>query len=104
MTTSYTWYAYPQNSYTNKVIAQLIGQETSTEESSKVMCADGEERDLWRIARANLQRLWDSRNDLKLTFQVFKQTGHGKIFRAPDFLFEKTKQPPKPQIPEKPTT
>jgi len=68
MSSKITWFVFPKDSHTNKVISDFIGSGSSEEESLEILCEDGELRGMWRISSENIRRLWNSKNDLGLKF------------------------------------
>jgi len=78
MSSNVTWFAFPKDAHTNKVISNFIGLGTE-EDASQFLCEDGEERGMWRTNWQNIKRLWDSRKDLSLKMEIFNQKGRGKI-------------------------
>lgn len=78
---TYTWYLEPKGDIarTNEVLARNIGEENALE---GVICADRQQRNLWRCPSGMVFMLWNSRQTLRISFGIFCQEGNGKIRRA----------------------
>lgn len=72
----YTWYIEALDSYTNMVVATVVGADTNF---SQKICADKRRRMLWEVAPSLLTYIKRSKGDLKLKFNIFVQEGNGKI-------------------------
>ena len=65
------WYIRSNDSHTNEVVANTLDGLNSVEKFSKVVCADGERRELCKCPNYNfIARLWRSKKDLKLDFEI----------------------------------
>lgn len=86
----YTYYLEPVKSnfaHTNEVISKMLADTASPSSDSSagtdilrgVICADGNEHNLYRCPHGLLFMLWCSRKNLEINFRVFAQEGNGKI-------------------------
>ena len=78
----YRWYVEPQDSHTNRVLAENTQEENC---HRGLETADGK-KDLWECSRSVVRRLVASSRDAKLKFNVYSRRGNGQI-RNVNFLF-----------------
>lgn len=82
-----TWYIDTSgDAHTNEVVARLLQAEIpAIDQSSFVLCQDGERRDLWKVSYATITKLKNSKSQLNLKFTVFKRDGKYGPVRKWDF-------------------
>ena len=85
----YTYYLEPRGNvaYSNEILGKNIGEEDAME---RVLCSDGEWRNLWRCLHGIVFMLWQSRSSLsklgkKFSIRIFEQEGHGQIRDVTDW-------------------
>lgn len=66
------WFIYTTDSYTNKVISEEPSEKTAHEGK---ICADGVSRTLWECKDRFITKIRKCKEDLHLTFDIYKKVG-----------------------------
>lgn len=92
----YSWYFEPQDAHTNEVIGKYINNlsEKDGSDAGKLLCQDGQKRDLWQCAYWVITRFLINRDQLKLKFGVFVREGASGPIRQWQFRNDKKKAAP----------
>lgn len=76
---TYTWYVYPLDSLTNRIIGQGLEEDVDEALSPDTLCSDDIRRNLWKMDREKIAELNRNKAQLGLRFLVFAQEGKGEI-------------------------
>jgi hypothetical protein len=71
------WFVEPLDATTNRVIADLLGEDAQEAEVRGLDLPDDTRRNMWRVAFRTIAVLEASRRSLQLHFRVFAQRGPG---------------------------
>ena len=88
----YSWFIEPGNQNTNDAIAKLLGQNAEESLELSVLCADGELRDLWRVAHHVVRTMIHNAGTPWVGFRIFNQCGNGQIRDVTDVFTKKKKE------------
>jgi len=70
----YTWYVEPLDDFTNECIARELPEEDALR---KVMCSDGEERNLWRCKHSFITEVKNNHHAFR--YKIFVREGNGVV-------------------------
>lgn len=88
----YVWFIAPQDARTNEIIfKELQLPEHSTQQ--ELVCKDGKKRNMWECSYEAVNKLIQSRRQLKLRFRIFNQRGRYGQIREWTFFKKRQRSP-----------